>query len=149
MVPESWISAVIETESSWNPGAYRAEPQINDGSYGLMQILVKTARGLGYTGDPDGLWDPATNIDLGTKLLNELRGRYGEDFRRVYSAYNSGKPDLWQTSTQVGANVKRAVDNLTKWVSAGVSEFAASPASGPLVGLLILIFLWSWTGKRK
>jgi len=148
-VPVSWIQAVIETESSWNPQAYRAEPRINDASYGLMQLLYRTARGLGYTGQPDGLYDPETNINLGARLLGELRRKHGDDFRRVYSAYNSGNPDLWETSTQVAANVARAVSNLTRWVSTGVSEFARAPESGPLVGLLILFFLWAWTGKRR
>jgi soluble lytic murein transglycosylase-like protein len=114
-----------------------------------MQLLYRTAKGLGYSGSTDGLYDPATNIDLGTMLLGQLRQRWGDDFRRVYSAYNSGNPDLWETSKQVATNVGRAVDNLTKWLSLEVSQFAAAPASGPLVGLLVLIFLWSWTGKRR
>lgn len=148
-VPEVWIRAVIETESAWDVNAYRAEPQIQDASYGLMQLLYRTARGLGYTGTPEGLYDPGTNIDLGGKLLGDLRRKYGDDFRRVYSAYNSGKPDLWQTSTQVANNVARAVLNLEKVLAAGVAEFVRAPESGPLAGLLILIFLWMWTGKRR
>jgi len=148
-VPEAWIRAVIETESSWNPNAFRAEPKINDASYGLMQLLYRTAKGLGYDGDTDGLYDPATNIDLGTKLLGQLRRKYGDDFRQIYSAYNSGSPTLWQTSAQVASNVARAVDNLTQWIETGVSQFAAAPASGSFVGILILVFLWAWTGKRR
>lgn len=148
-VPESWIRAVIETESSWNPKAYREEPRINDASYGLMQLLYRTALGLGFTGTSSQLYDPATNIDLGTKLLGQLRQQHGDDFRRVYSAYNSGNPDLWQRSKEVAAHVARAVENLTKWLSTEVSEFAAAPESGPLVGLVVLVLLWSWTGRRR
>jgi soluble lytic murein transglycosylase-like protein len=148
-VPEAWIRAVIETESSWNPNAFRAEPKINDASYGLMQLLYRTAKSLGYNGDADGLYDPAVNIDLGSKLLGQLRTKYGDDFRSIYSAYNSGSATLWQTSTQVATNVARAVDNLSKWIETGVSQFAAAPVSGPLVGLLILVFLWAWTGKKR
>lgn len=148
-VPESWIRAVVETESNWKPNAYRAEPKIHDASYGLMQLLYKTARNLGYTGTPEGLYDPFTNLDLGTRLLAQLRLKYGDNFQRVYSAYNSGDPDLWTRSAEVYRNVTRAVENLTKWVSTGVSQFTAAPENGPLVGLLILILLWSWTGKRK
>ena len=148
-VPESWIRAVIETESAWKPTAYRAEPQINDASYGLMQLLYRTAQGLGYTGTTEGLYNPAINIDLGTKLLGDLRKRYGDDFRRIYSAYNSGRPDLWETSKQVAANVARAIDNLAKWVTVEATELTASPATGPLAGLLILILLWAWSGKRR
>ena len=148
-VPESWIKAVIETESSWNPDAFRAEPRINDASYGLMQLLYRTAKGLGYTGTKDGLYDPATNIDLGTKLLGNLRQRLGDDFQRVYSAYNSGNPDLWTTSKEVAANVARAVQYLTKWVAAEAATLTASPSSGPLAGLIVLVLLWSWAGKRR
>lgn len=148
-VPVSWIQAVIETESSWNTKAYRAEPRINDASYGLMQLLYKTAAGLGYTGTPQGLYDPATNIELGTKLLAQLRAQHGDDFRRVYSAYNSGSPDMWQRSTQVAANVARAVDNLSKWVSSEVAAFVTSPESNGLVGLLVVVLLYYWTKRRK
>jgi len=86
------IKAVIMTESSFNPNAYRAEPAINDGSYGLMQVLFRTAVGLGFPNDPDQhtrLFDPATNIDLGTKLLSQLQRRYS-DVDEIYAAYNAG-----------------------------------------------------------
>lgn len=147
-VPETWVRAVIETESSWRPMAYRAEPQINDASYGLMQLLMRTAKGLGYTGAPEGLYEPAVNIDLGTKLLGQLRRSYGDDFRRVYSAYNSGKPDTWQTSTQVAANVTRALGNLEKWLTAEVSALTASPAGTGVAVLVAFVLLWAWGGKR-
>lgn len=107
-VPESWIKAVIMTESSGNPRAFRAEPKINDGSYGLMQLLLRTARGLGFTGESAQLFDPDTNIRYGTQLLADLRRRFGANFQRVYSAYNSGNPDLYLTSAQVKLNVDRA-----------------------------------------
>lgn len=87
-VPFDWIKAIAITESSLNPKAYRAEPQINDASRGLMQVLMRTAVGLGYKGTPDGLYDPATSIDLGTKLIAENMQRFGPDFAAVYSAYN-------------------------------------------------------------
>lgn len=148
-VPETWVRAVIETESSWKPMAYRAEPQINDASYGLMQLLMRTANGLGYSGEPEGLYNPAINIDLGTKLLGQLRKSYGDDFRRVYSAYNSGKPDAWQTSTQVATNVSHALSNLAKWIDSGVATLTASPAGTGVAVLIAFVLLWAWGGKRK
>lgn len=148
-VPESWIRGVIQVESSWNPNAYRAELRINDASYGLMQLLTQTARGLGWKGtDPKELYQPAVNIDLGAKLLGQLRRSYGDDFRRVYSAYNSGKPDLWQTSTQVAANVQKAMDALARYTSEAVQSVMRSDATGPVAAILIVIILWAW-GKRK
>ena len=144
-VPEVWIRAVIQTESSFDPQAYRAEPRINDASYGLMQLLSSTARGLGYTGTTDGLYDVDTNIRLGTQLLSDLIRRYGDDFRRVYSAYNSGSPDRWETSTQVQSNVERALRNLERFVQ----NEPLIVTGGAVGGLLLLTLMWYWgQGKR-
>lgn len=86
------IKAVIMTESSFNPAAYRAEPAIKDGSYGLMQVLFRTAVGLGFPNDPtkaNELFIPEININFGTKLLAQLQARY-ENVDDIYAAYNSG-----------------------------------------------------------
>jgi soluble lytic murein transglycosylase-like protein len=87
------IKAVIMTESSFNPNAYRAEPAINDGSYGLMQLLFRTAVWLGVLpNDPSRakeLFDPVKNIDGGTRLLAKLQAKY-ENVDDIYAAYNSG-----------------------------------------------------------
>jgi soluble lytic murein transglycosylase-like protein len=144
-VPPDWIQAVILTESSGNPNAYRAEPAINDASYGLMQLLYSTAQSLGYTGSPDGLYDPGVNIDLGTKLLSQLREKYGDDVQAVYSAYNSGSPTKYLSSNQVASNVVRFMKNLE-----GV--IAANPmvATSGIGALLVLVLLYFWKkGKGK
>lgn len=88
-VPVEVIKAVIATESAFKPGAMPPTTQA-DVSAGLMQLTLSTARGLGYPGDLAGLFDPGTNIFLGTKLLDQLRERLGEDWDAVYSAYNGG-----------------------------------------------------------
>jgi soluble lytic murein transglycosylase-like protein len=147
-VPEDWIRAVIDTESSGNPNAYRYEAKLKDASYGLMQILYSTAKGLGYVGPPAGLYDPSINIDLGARLLRQLRDRYGDDFSRVYSAYNSGRPDLYLTSTQVATNVERALSNLAKYATAAAAtvyqygepivETAAGAAADFPAGLVLV-----------
>lgn len=143
-VPVSWIQAFIKTESNWNPNAYRAEPQISDGSYGLMQLLSSTAKALGYTGTTAGLYDPETNIDLGTKLMSQLIVRYGNDFRRVYSAYNSGNPDLWQTSEQVASNVARALAALLSYGETAIGE---NPGTSAI--LMTILFLLAWMFRKK
>ena len=100
-VPYPLVQAVIGRESQFNPAAWRAEPAIGDGSAGLMQILLGTARGEGYTGplgdsrSLTGLFDPATNIEYGTAYLARQYGRAGGDEAGAVSAYNGGwRPEL-------------------------------------------------------
>lgn len=92
-VEPALIKAIIGAESEFNPNAYRQEPRINDASYGLMQLLYNTAKGMGYTGSTSGLFDSTTNIRLGTRYLADLiktadRRGYGVD--SAISAYNAG-----------------------------------------------------------
>src|SRR6185436_19757705 len=116
-VPAEWIKAVIEVESSGNPNAYN--PADPGGARGLMQIIASTARAYGVE-DLAELFDPVVNIAVGTHLLSDLRRRYGDDFRRVYSAYNSGGPDKWTWSEQVAANVARALSALEGYAGQAV-----------------------------
>lgn len=92
-VPVALIKAIIGQESEFIATAYRAEPQINDASRGLMQLLLGTAQNLGFTGNPDDLYDPTLNIRLGTKYLSDnlnyaASNGYGID--SAISAYNGG-----------------------------------------------------------
>lgn len=107
-VSPALIRAVIAHESQYNPRAYRPEP--TDASRGLMQLLLSTARALGYTGDAGpkdattlaggtfpltGLFDPATNVQLGAQLLRNLLRQLDGDVPAVLSAYNGGvRPSL-------------------------------------------------------
>ncbi len=100
-VPQDWIAVIISQESSWNVKAYAP----GEDSYGLMQVRCITARGLGFSGDCQELFDPDLNIHLGTRLLGQLRQHYGDNLARVYSAYNSGDPDAYKTNPQVAAHV--------------------------------------------
>lgn len=93
-VPYSLVKAVIAAESGFNARAIREEPQISDASRGLMQVLEKTARALGFSGSEETLFDPYTNINLGTKLLARERART-DDWDSAISAYNGGvRPHL-------------------------------------------------------
>lgn len=147
-IPIPWIQAIIDVESAWKANAYRAEPAINDASYGLMQLLEGTARKLGLSGDVAKLYDPATNIDLGTKLLAENRARFGNSFERVYSAYNSGNPDLYLTSVEVAKNVTKAVTALTKYTNLFVSTAVGSPVASAMVMIMAGVLLLDWVKKK-
>lgn len=62
-IPVDLVHRVVKRESTYNPRAY------SKGNYGLMQIRYNTARGLGYTGPAEGLFDAETNLKYATKYL--------------------------------------------------------------------------------
>lgn len=142
------IASVIQTESSGNPNAFRAEPKYPPGSYGLMQILYTTAQGLGYAGTPDGLFDVDTNINLGTQLWAQLKGQYGDDPAALYSAYNSGSATAYQSNSQVSSNVQRFLDSLSSLATEAGQAISENPetSTGLLIGGALLLFLMS---RRK
>lgn len=84
-IPLGVAYGLIAQESGFNAGA------IGDAgrSFGLVQIQLATARGLGYTGDGAGLLDPATNLQLGYKYLRQQIDRAGSVAGGL-SAYNGG-----------------------------------------------------------
>lgn len=100
VVPVSLVLAIIHAESRGVPSAVRGEVKLNDASIGLMQLLGATAKTLGYKGSVGertkltGLYDPATNIYYGTKLLSGLYKQLGS-VEDAVSAYNGGiRPSL-------------------------------------------------------
>jgi hypothetical protein len=100
-VDPALIKAVISQESNWVPTAYRAEPRVNDASYGLMQILLATAKAV--TGNPaltsNDLFQPEINIDIGTRFLAQVLSTYGSP--NGISAYNAGRPISGNQSSYV------------------------------------------------
>lgn len=88
------VMAVIQIESSFDAMAYRAEPQISDASRGLMQVLLMVARDRGYHGEPEGLFDPETNIRVGMAHLkwsyDYLARRGAVSEMQWISSYNAG-----------------------------------------------------------
>lgn len=96
----SLVFAVIETESAFNPRARSAVP-----AFGLMQLVPQTAgrdayafiHGTARAPDAQALYDPDTNITLGTAYLKILDSQYlraiDDAESRTYAAiaaYNTG-----------------------------------------------------------
>ena len=76
------ISAVIKVESSGNPDAVsKADAK------GLMQLIDDTAAMYGVT----NVFNPAQNINAGSRHLRNLLDAYGGDLKLALAAYNAGQ----------------------------------------------------------
>jgi hypothetical protein len=84
-VPEALVHRVIVRESRYQPDLVG-----RGGTIGLMQIKLGTARGLGYTGDAEGLRDPNTNLLYGIKYLAGAYRVANGDHDRAIHYYASG-----------------------------------------------------------
>jgi hypothetical protein len=80
-LPESFVRAVIHTESRYNPHAVSRA-----GAMGLMQLMPGTAKFLGVA-QP---FDPRQNVYGGCKLLRLLANRFNGDMVLVAAGYNAG-----------------------------------------------------------
>jgi soluble lytic murein transglycosylase-like protein len=80
-LPESFVRAVIHTESRFSPSAVSPA-----GAMGLMQLMPSTAKFLGVTAP----FDPRQNIYGGCKLLRLLANRFNGDMVLVAAGYNAG-----------------------------------------------------------
>ncbi|HEV2423828.1 MAG TPA: lytic transglycosylase domain-containing protein [Terriglobia bacterium] len=118
-VDADFISSVVKAESAFNPTAVSSK-----GARGLMQLMPQTAAMLGVT----DAFDPAANVEGGTKYLRQLLDYYQGDALRALAAYNAG----WQRVRRYGgvppyretrAYVARVIDDYNRKKSA---EAAAS-----------------------
>ena len=162
------VLAIVGTESAFNPRAYRFEPKINDASRGLMQILLATAQGMGYTGDAEGLYDAATNLDLGARYLAWQVNRYPGNLTDAISAYNGGHALKVGAGYANQAYVDQVIsawgefaDALASWSDpnapdsgpVGLGPSGGGSSTGPLsTGLLLaggLVILIAWGLLRR
>jgi hypothetical protein len=100
------VNSVIKAESGFNARAVSPK-----GAQGLMQLMPGTASQLGVP----NAFDPAANVEGGTKYLRELLERYNFDVVKALAAYNAGPqrveqfggvPPYYETRAYVARVVK-------------------------------------------
>lgn len=85
------VKAVVAVESAFEPRALSPK-----GAVGLMQIIPATGERYGVRADAKGsveqkLFDPATNVRIGTRYLADLLKRFDNNLPLALAGYNAGE----------------------------------------------------------
>lgn len=131
------VSAIIAVESSFRENVIRYEPEwryfhhvgmwagrlsitvetetkLQKMSFGLMQLMGGTARGLGFEGMLTELLLPEVNIRYGCVMLDRLYTKYSKDDRAwsepVVAAYNAGTPRRGSSGAWTNESYVRRVE---------------------------------------
>ena len=93
-VDQALVYAVIKNESDFDPNA-----ESSIGARGLMQLTPDTfdwaqsRDGVRQRLPAERLYDPATNVKYGTRVLSELLGEF-RDTRTALAAYHAGRNNV-------------------------------------------------------
>lgn len=128
-VPASFVHAVVKRESNYNPRAKGGS------ALGLMQIKHATARGMGYTGDAAGLYDPETNLRYGVAYLAGAYRTAKGNVAQAYQYYNRGyyyaakRQGISTEVASVVAPVAASASALASLFGGGVADSKPNPAA--------------------
>lgn len=106
-IPSAWIYGVIRQESLYDPKAVSKRD-----AYGLMQLLLPTARSTSArwrmrAPSRDDLFDPDTNVLIGSAELRDMSDKFGNRFMLALAAYNAGPTAVtrWLPAQPMDADV--------------------------------------------
>jgi soluble lytic murein transglycosylase-like protein len=85
------IKAIVAVESAFDPRAVSRK-----GAVGLMQVIPATGERYGLAADrkrtvEQKLFDPGTNLRIGTQYLADLLARFDNDLTLALAGYNAGE----------------------------------------------------------
>jgi len=109
-IDPDFLASVVDAESRFNPKAVSAK-----GAQGLMQLMPRTAVGLGVK----DAFDPAENLEAGTRYLRQLLDQYHWDTVKALAAYNAGPQRVEQylgipPFAQTRAYVTRIIEDFNR-----------------------------------
>lgn len=84
-LPPALVDAVMAVESRYNPAVVGM-----DGEVGLMQVMLPTARMMGFAGTPSELATPEVNVHYGVQYLAGAWRRSGGDLCTATMKYRAG-----------------------------------------------------------
>lgn len=121
-VEPALIKAHIKAESNWDVNASRFEAHKTDASWGLMQLMLATAREV--LSDPNltttQLIQPRVNIEAGTRYIAQQLKRYGNNVKSAIAAYNAGSARFTKDGKYINQPyVDKVVSNLEMYKKLG------------------------------
>jgi soluble lytic murein transglycosylase-like protein len=153
-VEPALIKAHIKAESNWDVNASRYEAHKGDASWGLMQLLLATAREI--TGNPNmtttDLIQPRTNIEAGTRYIALQLRRYNGSLKDAIAAYNAGtariKPGTNEYTNQ--SYVDKVLNNYMMYKNIGfaVSTDDIQDFTPVLIGAAVIAGLVIMSGSE-
>jgi len=130
-VPPALAIAIAYHESKLNPNA----PRGADGEYGIMQVMPKTGKGMGFSNKD--LADPEKNIEAGLKYLKQNLDAFEGDAKLATIGYNAGT----NSSFFSGGDLPKVTEEYLKAMKgygAYSDGLVTQPAEQPEAGEMVL-----------